>query len=195
MKSRSSKVHKFTGLMTKFVAWNKRNFATWWLWIPLLFASFAFVNRQDRWADMYEIARSAPRFVREGVVDDIGIRGRWMQLRMPQAARRISCEAAGPRSRDTYCLPRARFPLYVKTTLVDYQGVWLIISASDENKVILKEDKQLRRLKRISDYSKSREPFLVFFENFALAFVVGGGLALLARRRRKKLQEASNHVN
>lgn len=190
----SPKHRGFSHFSNAFIAWNKRNFAAWWLWIPLIFASYAFIDRDDSWADMYEIARTAPRFVREGVVDDIGIRGRWMKLKTSEGTRRISCEAAAPRSRDTYCLPRERFPLRIKVTLVDYHGIWLIISASDKNSVILNEDKQMSYLKRTSDFSRTRTPHRVFFENFVMAFVLGGGLTLLARRRRRKLQEVSTNV-
>lgn len=182
-------------LFKEFSAWNKRNFVTWWLWIPLVFASYAFVDREDRRADMYEIARTAPRFVREGLVNDIGIRGRWMQLKTSQGTRRISCEAAAPRSRDTDCLPRERFPLKIKVILVNYHGVWLIISATDKTSIILNEEKQIYYLKRRSDFSRTRTPHRVFIENFVMAFVFGGGLALLARRRRRKLQEVSTNVH
>lgn len=190
----SSNRFRRANLFNELLAWNKRAFVTWWLWIPLIFASYAFIDREDRRTDMYEVARTTPRFVREGVVDDIGIRGRWMQLKTSEGTRRISCEAAAPRSRDTDCLPRKRFPLRIEVTLVDYQGIWLIISANDKTSVILSADKQLSYLKRRSDFSRTRTPHRVFIENFVMAFVLGGGLALLARRRRRKLLEASTNV-
>ena len=191
MKSNSVNWSNFSDAIDKLSAWNKHTFATWWLWVPLMFATLGYLDPRNDRADMYDVARTAPRFVREGVVDDLG---RWMKLKMAQGGRRISCEAARLRWRDTNCLPRERFPLYVKVTLVDYKGHWLIISASDKNREILSEEKQLNYLKMLSKLSKSRDPNKIFVQNFALAFVGGGALTLLALRRRRKLQQAANAV-
>jgi len=171
-----------------FRSWNKRNFATWWLWAPLLFGSYAFVDRQDRWADMYEVARTAPRFVREGIVDDIGIRGRWMELKTDRGTRRISCEAAPPRQRDTYCLPRKYFPMRITVTLVDYGGVWLIISASDsKGNVVLREQDHMKRLNSESEYSKRQTLWTTFKSNFLFIFIPGAAFSIWAKYRLKKL--------
>ncbi|MCW2361633.1 MULTISPECIES: hypothetical protein [Sphingobium] len=195
MKLKSLDWSGFRSGVGKFSAWNKRWLATWWLWGPLLFASIGYLDPGNDRADMYDVARSAPRFVREGVVDDIGIPSRWMQLTMPNGTRRVSCEAARPRTRDTDCLPRERFPLRVKLTLVDYKKHWLIISAADKNGVILSEQEQLGYLKRMSEFSKSRTPGKTFIESFMLGFAVGGPLTLLAFRRRRKLQQAADAAN
>lgn len=183
-------------LLNEFSAWNKRNFVTWWLWIPLLYAIIAVTYGAGRWTDMYEIARTAPRFVREGVVDDIGIRGRWMNLRTAQGARRISCEAANPTWRDTDCLPREKFPLKIRVTLVDYHGVWLIISAVDgHGRVILKENMQLQSIRKRSSYSAKQTLTKVFFESFVTAFLFGCTFTFFAHRRRKKLQKVIKNVD
>jgi hypothetical protein len=182
-------LRQILGMFQSFLFWHKRNFVKWWLWIPLLFASFAFVDRADKRSDIYEIAHSAPRFLKEGTVDDIGIRGRWMRLHTNQGTHRISCEAAGPKSRDTDCLPRERFPLEIKVELVDYHGVWLIIAARDvSGNIILSQKKQFDRIKDISEFSKSHPPEKEFRDMFIFAFIVGGSLALLGKRRQRILE-------
>ncbi|MCW2366572.1 hypothetical protein M2341_002019 [Sphingobium sp. B7D2B] len=192
MKLKSLDWSGFRSGVAKFSAWNKRWLATWWLWGPLLFASMAYLNPHNDRADMYDVARSAPRIVREGVVDVGGIGTRWMTLHMANVSRQISCEAARWRSRDIYCLPQERFPLRAKLTLVDYKGHWLIISAADKNGVILSEQKQLGYLKLTSEFSKSRTPGKAFIEMFILGSAVGGLITLLAFRRRRKLQQAAD---
>lgn len=183
-------------LLNEFFAWNKRNFVTWWLWIPLLYAIIAGTYGADRRADMYEVARTAPRFVREGVVDDIGIRGRWMELRTAQDTRRISCEAVNPTWRDTDCLPREKFPLKIRVTLVDYHGVWLIISAADiHGKILLKENDQLQSIQRRSSHSAKQTPEKLFSESFLTAFLLGCTFAFFAHRRRKKLHKVTKNVD
>lgn len=185
-----SNFRRLTALARAFGIWNKQTIAKWWLWVPLLFATIAVVERDSR-ADMYKEATSGLHFERVGVVDDVGIRGRWMQLQTGGMTRRISCEAARPRSRDTDCLPRERFPLKLKVTLTDYHGVWLVISAADTmGHVILPRELQMARLKRLSEFSSTQTPAKVFVESLLLALIPGGGLTLLALRRRRKLEGA-----
>ncbi|EZP73432.1 hypothetical protein BV96_00871 [Sphingomonas paucimobilis] len=141
---------------------------------------------------MYAVALTGSRFTEEGLVDDIGVRGLWMQLQTRAGTRRISCEAAAPRWRDTDCLPRERFPLRIKVTLTNYHGVWLILNAADANgSTILPLERQLERLKHKSIRSAARTPIKEFKENFLVAFIPGLSLSLLALRRRRKIQ-ASN---
>jgi len=118
----------------KFRAWNERRLTKYWLWGPLALATAGpIMIPGDKWTDMYDVARTAPRFVREGVADTIDLRRNRIGLKTDQEMRYISCEAARSRSSDSDCLPRDRFPLKIKVTLVDYHGKWLIIKADDYN--------------------------------------------------------------
>ncbi len=164
-------LHQLRNGIVRAWKWSIRWFVWVWVGFPLGFAIMGYRSHLSQYADVYAVARQAPRITRIGVLTRPDARGSKLLLKTSGGGKYpVRCNLDAYAS---YCVRGNSFPLSAKVTTFKYRGFEIIVHVEDtQGRSIISESKRMGQIKgnaiRYSADTERRSATAAFLAALAL---------------------------